>query len=177
MKRLVLLAIAACSAPAPVPVPANRVADRTPPATKKTVTFAVFGEIAIEDGGLVLMDRGNGDKRVHVMTISHDFHGTKKSWDDHPGPQTELRADAFPIDAEERDMIHSWLDPLWLLAPSGRRSFTRAVPNGTDVYEWVIVLRRGAEVRIVDDLGGPPADRDDQPDMLEGVVDFLDMHF
>jgi hypothetical protein len=37
---------------------------------------------------------------------------------------------------------------------------------------WAIVLRRGEEVRVID--GGASWRPDPQPDLLEGVVDFLD---
>jgi hypothetical protein len=125
------------------------------------VTIAPYGDVAVDDGALELMDHNNGDGRVHVMTVSRDARGSKLSWADRPGPRTELR---------------SWSQQLWALAPSGRRSFPHpASVDGKPAYEWAFVLRRGEEVRVVD--GGVSTGPDPATDFIEGAVDFLDMHF
>ncbi|HET9990666.1 MAG TPA: hypothetical protein VFQ65_19185 [Kofleriaceae bacterium] len=163
---------ASCAAPASAG-PANHVA-ATPAAQAKAVTVPPFGDVTIEDGALVLMDRGNGDKRVHYMHISRDYHGTTLSHDDVAG--AEPRRDTFPIDGDERGWIKNWSDQLWRLAPHGRKSYAKVKPASGDFFEWAIVLRRGNEVRVIEG-GANASDKDPQPDLLEGPLDFLDMHF
>jgi hypothetical protein len=179
MSASTLLALAAllasCAAAPPATTPANSTAEHTRPTKTVTVTVAPFGEIAIDDGALVLADRGNGDERVHYMTVSRDFHGTKRSRADKPGAPSGVQTGTFPIDASERDWVRSWIEAMWPIAPSGRRTFKKPPPDGPTVYEWAIVMRRGDQVRIVE--GGPQSDADPAPDVTESIVDFLDMHF
>src|SRR4051812_19232233 len=116
-------AMLGCATPAASTGPANVSMQRPPTSAPTEVTLRPFGVIKTEDGVIVLMDHNNGDKRVHVMTISRDFHGTKVSWNDVSGPPTEMRTDSFPISEDERGYIRSWSEQLWQLAPAGRRSF------------------------------------------------------
>src|SRR5262245_10992818 len=98
-------AAVACGAPPPTAPPTNRA---TAAATTKTVKLPPYGDLTVEDGALKLMDHNNGDGRVHVMTVSRDFHGSKLSWADRPGPRTDVNTGTFPISAEERDQLRSW---------------------------------------------------------------------
>lgn len=167
-------AAAACAQPVPPAAIGHHAAPGPLPAANvRIVTVAPYGEITIDDGAIVLMDHGNGDQRVHVMTISRDYHGAKLSWDDLAGPRSDVRRGTFPIDSDERAYIQSWAQRLWQLAPEGRRSFPRPPGSGTPPFEWAIVMRRGDEVRIVD--GGAEPEEDSEP--VEEMTDFLDMHF
>ena len=140
----------------------------------KTVKVAPFGDVTIEDGAIVLMDRGNGDKRVHFMTISHDFKGSTVSRDDVAGAKP--KSDSFSIDADERAQIKGWSDELWKLAPHGRKSYKKVRPPTGDFFEWAIVVRRGDAVRVIEGgVNGSGAAK--QADFLESPLDFLDMHF
>jgi hypothetical protein len=47
-------------------------------------------------------------------------------------------------------------------------------PDGKIAYGWAIVVRRGDEVRVIE--GGADG-AEPQPDIIEGIVDFLDMEF
>jgi len=170
---IVVLGVA-CGTPAAPSAPANRAAETAPVSKLKTVTVQEFGEVAIEDGVLQLMDRGSGDGRVHVITISR-AGATKSSWDDKPGAPVHVITGSIQISDEERTQLRSWADQLWQLAPGGHRSYVGPPPDGTPRYVWAIVVRRGDEVRVID--GGASGGPSPQPDILEGVVDFLDMHF
>ena len=97
-----------------------------------------------------------------------------RSWDDQTGPPTEVRSKAFRIDPHERAEIQTWSEQLWPLARVGAGATSRPAAGGTLEYEWAIVLRRGDEVRVLD---GSVASGTRQPDSLENIVDFLDMHF
>jgi hypothetical protein len=173
--RIAIVALGvACGAPAAAPIPANRSVATAPVLLSRTVSVPEFGEVAIEDGALQLMDRGSGDGRVHVITVSR-AGATKSSWDDKPGSPVHVDTGAIVISGEERTQLRSWAEQLWQLAPGGRRSFSTSPPDGKPPYLWAIVVRRGDEVRMVD--GGALDGTSTQPDILEGVVDFLDMHF
>ncbi len=174
MRTWLAITTAACASAAAPTAPANH-ADRTTIAAIKTVNVPPFGDIAVEDGALELMDHNSGDERVHVLTVSRDSHGSKMSWADRPGARSDVKTGAVPISAEERDQIRSWSEQLWQLAPGGRRAFPKAPPDGKPAYEWAIMVRRGDEVRVIE--GGASTGPDTQPDIIEGVVDFLDMHF
>src|SRR5262245_20636825 len=112
----VLGAVAACSAPAASTALANTSVDGAPVSKTRTVNVPQFGDVAIEDGALQLMDRGSGDERVHVVTVSRDYRAMKSSWADRPGPRTEVRSDSFELSGDERAQIRSWSEELWQLA-------------------------------------------------------------
>jgi hypothetical protein len=170
--RMWLLAVILSAAPA-FGGPSNKTA--TAP-TPKTVTVAPFGDVTIDDGAIMLMDRGNGDKRVHFMTVSRDYKGSTRSRDDVSGPPSGERHDAFPIDADERAQLEGWTTKLWKLAPHGRKSYKKVRPKSGDFFEWAIVVRRGDDVRVIEGgVNGSGAAH--QADFLESPLDFLDMHF
>jgi len=160
---------AACHSPASLPSPQEHRDDTL----AQAVVVPPFGDLTIEDGALELLDHNSGDGRVHRLTVSRDFQGSTLSWADRPGPRSDVRVGTFPISPEERDQVRSWSEQLWRLAPGGRRSFPRAAGEGRPGYEWAIVVRRGAEVRVIDGGAAPATDSE----LIEGVVDFLDMHF
>jgi len=171
MIRSLLLLLAACGAPAASTAIANS-SDRPAAHRPLAVTIPPYGDVALEDGSIQLMDHNNGDQRVHIMNITRDFHGTATSWDDRPGVPTEMRRGTFPIDDDERAYIRTFSERIWRLAPTGRRTLPRA--PGTNGYEWAVVMRRGDEVRAID--GGTISDEEDS-NAIDEAVDFLDMHF
>ncbi len=164
-------ALAAC-APTASTAPVNR----SGAPTSKPITLHVlpFGDVTIDDGAIQIMDRGTGDERVHVLTVSRDYRAAKASWPDRPGPRPEPKTDPLVLSNDQRGEVRSWLDPLWQLAPSGRRSFAKPPPDGKIAYGWAIVLRRGDEVRVIE---GGASGAEPQPDIIEGIADFLDMEF
>ncbi len=168
---VVLGAVMACSTPA-ANTPTNR--SGSPVAKPFTISVSPFGEVAIDDGALELMDRGTGDMRVHVVTVSRDYRAAKASWSDRSGPRTDVKTETLALSNDQRDELRSWAEPLWQLAPGGRRSFARPPPDGKIAYGWAIVLRRGDEVRVIE---GGAEGSEPQPDIIEGIVDFLDMEF
>ena len=164
-----ILVLCGCGTAATTAAPANR----APPPTAQTLSIRPYGDITVEDGAIVLMDHNTGDDRVHLMTITRDFHGAKVSWTDKAGPRADVRSATFPISPEERDQIRSWSQPIWQLAPGGRRAFPKVASD--TAYEWAIAMRRGSEVRVIE--GGPSSGSDPTTNAIDPAVDYLDMHF
>lgn len=140
------------------------------------VHIAPYGDFAVNDGDILLMDHNSGSLRVHVMTISRDFHGMKLSWADRPGPRAEVETADFPIGPDERQQILAWSSTLWGVAASGHVTLPHPPPDGTPPYEWAVVMRRGADLRVIEGAAGQTVG-DDTESAIEGAVDYLDMHF
>jgi hypothetical protein len=161
MRIALSIILAACAAPAATG-PSSRI--ERPPAAAQNVSVPPFGDVAIDDGAIVLMDHNTGDGHVHSITIARDLHASKTSWDDKPGSRAGVHTEDVTIDADERAKIQSWSTQLWQKAPAGKRT---APASPSSDYEWAIVMRRGDDVRVLQ----PP------DEILEGITDWLDMHF
>jgi hypothetical protein len=171
-----LALIAGCGAPATgtVTPPSNVSSKVEPVVTTKPAHVPPFGDFDLADGEVVIMDHNSGDGRVHVLAISRDYLAVKRSWTEQP--RSEVTSVPVQISVDERRTIAGWADQLWPMAPNGRLSLVKPPPDGTNPpYEWAVVLRRGGEVRVIE--GGTGGSNDAIDTIIEGAVDFLDMHF
>ena len=159
--RVALASLAACSSSSPP------IANTAPaPAPAETIAVHGFGALAIARDDFAIIDRGSGDGRVHLIVVTGD-RATKTSWDDKPG-QSGRRSEALTLSDDERGEIRSWRAELW---PIGPKSY---VPSPESPYRWAVIMRRDGETHVID---GGASGADSQPDIIESIVDFLDMHF
>jgi len=112
------------------------------------IKSSFFGEVDAPDGGVHLMDGGMHGVQGH--TIEAPPRGPWR-WERRlDGMQPRGKAGDGQLDPaeQERQQLFAWTESAWQLAPSGKADFFEFPPT-VPRWVWCIVIRRGAEVRIL----------------------------
>jgi hypothetical protein len=133
------------------PPPAAPVNAGNPPSTKPASAHtAMFGDVAIADGAIAIMDGGIHGVQGHRIVIDPAGAATWERRLDGMQPSGKAGKGAFAPAADELARARDAAAKLWELAPQGRRSFSAPIEDGPPRWVWAVVLRRGDEVRVVD---------------------------
>lgn len=151
--RLWVVAIAACS------VVGQSAAAAGGNTTK--VATAHFGDVEIADGSVILMDGGMHGVQGHQLFVDAGGHARWVRRLDSFAPYGRAGSGTTTLTAAERADLAAWTDVAWKRAGHARHaSFYPDISRGIPRLVWILVMRRGAEVRTLEggEVGGdaPP---------------------
>lgn len=110
---------------------------------------AMFNEVSIENGSIMMMDGGTHGVQGHTLTIPAKGEATWQRRLDSLRPHGTEGSGQLALTAEEEAQVQTWAGDLWKLAPEGEARFDPPVADGPPRWVWGIVLRRGDEVRVL----------------------------
>lgn len=142
-----------------------------PPAGTKTVKVSMFGQVAIADGAIILMDGGIHGIQGHTLSVPSAGATTWERRLDGMYPNGKAGSGSVELDAAELTDLRTWADGMWKLAAKGSVSFDPPREHGVPHWVWAIVLRRGDEVRVLD--GGGMSPPDNAPDPVKQALEWL----
>jgi hypothetical protein len=154
---LLVTAIVGCHDDSPV-AEHPRVVDSTP----KTVDVAMFGNVAIADGAIAIMDGGIEGIQGHTVVLPATGSPTWARRIEGLQPAGKPGEGTLTLSSEEGARWRGWSDPLWALAPNGSASFLTATSEGPR-WVWAIVMRRGPEARVLTGGGIEPGSGAPEP--------------
>ncbi len=141
------------------------------PSAPKTVKTSMFGDVAIDDGAIHLADGGIHGVQGHTLVVRATGDAKWERRLDGMQPHGKPGAGALSLTADETKQLRAWADKLWDLAPKGSASFDTDPRNGPPRWVWVIVLRRGDEVRVLS--GGNMSPPDGAPPPAKLALEWL----
>lgn len=116
----------------------------------KTIAVPMFADVSIADGAVHLMDGGIHGVQGHEIVVPASLDDAPwKRRIDSLRPSGKANAGTLGLDTHDRASFQQWADSLWQLAPRGKASFDGPLAGGPSRWVWAIVLRRGAEVRVL----------------------------
>jgi len=131
----------------------------------------MFGDISITDGAIMVMDGGIHGVQGHTLVIPATGDATWERRLDGMQPSGKAGAGQLALAADEVTRLHGWADGLWQLAPNGKAAFDPPIEHGPPRWVWAIILRRGAEVRVLS--GGGIASPTGVPDPAKDALTWL----
>jgi len=151
--RLWVVAIAACSV----------VGQSATAGGGKTTKVATshFGDVEIADGSVILMDGGMHGVQGHQLFVDAGGHARWVRRLDSFAPHGRAGSGTTTLTAAERTRLAAWTDAAWKRAEKTRHaSFYPDISRGIPRRVWILVMRRGDEVRTLEggEVGGgkPP---------------------
>lgn len=146
-------------------------AAKADPAKGKTVKTAMFGEVAIDDGAIQLADGGIHGVQGHTLIVPARGDAKWERRTDSMQPRGKAGSGTLKLTADESKQLHAWADKMWDLAPKGKASYDMDIKDGLPRWVWVIVLRRGDEVRVLE--GGATSSPEGAPDPAKAALAWL----
>jgi hypothetical protein len=136
-----------------------------------TVKVSMFGDVAIADGAIHVMDGGIHGVQGHTLVIAATGAASWERRLDGMRPSGKAGAGQVQLTADEAARVRGWADELWELAPAGKASFDQPIERGPPRWVWAIVLRRGDQVRVLS--GGGIASPTGAPGPAKSVLEWL----
>lgn len=137
----------------------------------KTVKTSMFDEIAIDDGAIHLADGGIHGVQGHTLVVPASGAAKWERRLDSMRPSGKAASGTLKLSADEAKQLRAWADKLWDLAPNGTASFDTDLKDGPPRWVWVIVLRRGEQVRVLS--GGNIAPPKGAPEPAKATLEWL----
>jgi hypothetical protein len=126
-----------------------------------SVKLSYFGEVAIADGEVAVMDGGIHGVQGHTLRIDRDGGGRWERRVESLQPSGKPGAGTFKPSPDELKSLRAWADRLWSAAGTKGGSYFPPPDRGPPRWVWAIALRRGGEVRTLE--GGAMAPTDGAP--------------
>ena len=141
------------------------------PSKSQTVKTAMFGNVTLDTGTIYLADGGIHGVQGHTLVVAASGDARWERRLDGLQPSGKAGVGTLKLAADEAKQLVAWADRLWDLAPKGKASFDPDPKNGPPRWVWVIVIRRGDEVRILQ--GGDMASPNGAPDPAKAALTWL----